>query len=478
MAHETVKKFIKDHKGEEITKQEGNFSSLVWGTSCLLIYSPIIKKYFKGNFGPILLLLGRKKGIGFFNFERYKESTKQALGKYLKNKKNFTEIDDFKKNEEEVNKIYKSSSPQSLKQIKTKDLRRLILNSFELTRELQVITLFSEVLDEQIIKEYFNEIKSKFKTDFKKLLQISQLIDFQSFITTRNECLINLNKENIYKNQWIFSSYLYTPALKNCEKLIKNTLKELGGIKNLERDNKKLQKEISDNKLKGKEFKRTLSGKMKDLFGFVKIAIYIRDFRKETTYKLITILSNSTREMFSRLGYPQEDVIYTIYRDFVTGYYKRKDFREELTKRKKGFIVYFGEKGEKIEYVNFNKAKEELYKAIFKVREDIKEIKGTVANKGIVRGIVKVVLSARDFAKFNNGEVLVTSMTRPEFVPLVKKSIAVVTDEGGITCHAAIVSRELNRPCIIGTKIATKFFRDGNLVEVDANKGILRLIKY
>jgi len=477
MAYKTVKKFIKDHKGEEITKQEGNFSSLVWGTSCLLLYSPIIKKYFKGNFGSILLLLGRKKGIGFFNFDKYKESTKQALEKYIKNKKNFTEISDFKKSEGEVNKIYKSSSPQSLKQIKTEDIERLILNSFELTRELQVITLFSEALDEQIIKEYFNKIESKYKIDFKKFLQISQLIDFQSFITTRNEYLLHLNKESIYENQWIFSSYLYTPALKNCEKLIKNTLKELGGIKNLEKENKKLQKEISDNKLKSKEFKRTLSGKMKDLFDFIRIAIYIRDFRKETTYKLITILSNSIREMFSRLGYSKEDVIYTIYRDFVTGYYKRKDFRKELTKRKKGFIVYFGEKGEKIEYVNFNKAKEELYKAIFKVREDIKEIKGTIANKGIVRGIVRVVLSARDFAKFNNGEVLVTSMTRPEFVPLVKKSVAIVTDEGGITCHAAIVSREFNKPGIIGTKIATKALKDGDLVEVDADKGIIKIIK-
>jgi pyruvate,water dikinase len=68
-------------------------------------------------------------------------------------------------------------------------------------------------------------------------------------------------------------------------------------------------------------------------------------------------------------------------------------------------------------------------------------------------------------------------MTRPEFVPLMKKAIAIVTDEGGITCHAAIVSRELKKPCIIGTKVATQVLKDGDMVEVDANSGIVRILK-
>jgi pyruvate,water dikinase len=72
------------------------------------------------------------------------------------------------------------------------------------------------------------------------------------------------------------------------------------------------------------------------------------------------------------------------------------------------------------------------------------------------------------------GEILIASMTRPEFLPAMQKAAAFVTDEGGITSHAAIVSREMKKPCIIGTKIATKVFKDGDMVEVDANKGIVR----
>lgn len=67
-------------------------------------------------------------------------------------------------------------------------------------------------------------------------------------------------------------------------------------------------------------------------------------------------------------------------------------------------------------------------------------------------------------------------MTSPDFVPLMKKAKAIVTDEGGLSCHAAIVSREMGLPCVIGTKNATKVFKDGDMIEVDANKGFVRKI--
>ena len=68
-------------------------------------------------------------------------------------------------------------------------------------------------------------------------------------------------------------------------------------------------------------------------------------------------------------------------------------------------------------------------------------------------------------------------MTTPDFVPLIRKASAIITNEGGITCHAAIVACELKKPCIVGTKIATKILRDGDLVEVDANNGVVRILE-
>lgn len=76
-----------------------------------------------------------------------------------------------------------------------------------------------------------------------------------------------------------------------------------------------------------------------------------------------------------------------------------------------------------------------------------------------------------------HGGVLVTKLTTPDFLPAMERAAAMVTDLGGITSHAAIVARELHKPCIVGTKNATAVLRDGNTVEVDAEKGIVRILE-
>lgn len=78
---------------------------------------------------------------------------------------------------------------------------------------------------------------------------------------------------------------------------------------------------------------------------------------------------------------------------------------------------------------------------------------------------------------FQEGEILVSPMTIPDFLPAMKKAAAFVTDEGGILCHAAIVARELNKPCVVGTKFATQVLKDGDLITVDATNGIITLLK-
>ena len=105
-----------------------------------------------------------------------------------------------------------------------------------------------------------------------------------------------------------------------------------------------------------------------------------------------------------------------------------------------------------------------------------KEFSGQVAYRGQVRGRVKIVNSRKDMPNFKNGEIIVSVMTEPGYLPIMKKAGAFITDEGGLLCHAAIVARELKKPCIIGTKIATKVLKDGQLVEVDAEKGIIKKI--
>jgi len=101
-------------------------------------------------------------------------------------------------------------------------------------------------------------------------------------------------------------------------------------------------------------------------------------------------------------------------------------------------------------------------------------VKGQIAFKGKVTGKVRILKRKNQISEFKEGEVLLSPMTTPDFVPAMKRAAAIVTDEGGIVCHAAILARELKIPCVIGTKFATKVFKDGDQIEVDAEKGIVR----
>lgn len=107
----------------------------------------------------------------------------------------------------------------------------------------------------------------------------------------------------------------------------------------------------------------------------------------------------------------------------------------------------------------------------------ISELRGQVAFKGKVKGKVKILKNQAQMLEVSEGMVLVSPMTTPDFLPAMKKSIAFVTDEGGIMCHAAIVARELGKPCITGTKFATQIFKDGDMVEVDADNGVVRIMR-
>ena len=109
--------------------------------------------------------------------------------------------------------------------------------------------------------------------------------------------------------------------------------------------------------------------------------------------------------------------------------------------------------------------------------KEVEEVKGTPilegygASPGIASGVIKVISNLDELWKMEQGDILVTKMTNPDFVVAMEKSAAIVTDEGGTTCHAAIVSRELGIPCIVGTKTATQVLKEGMKITVDATHG-------
>ena len=103
--------------------------------------------------------------------------------------------------------------------------------------------------------------------------------------------------------------------------------------------------------------------------------------------------------------------------------------------------------------------------------EEQSELKGSCAFGGSVEGTVKIILKTSEFSKFNDGDILVTHMTTPKFTPILKKASGIITDEGGITCHASIIARELKIPCIIGVKSATKKLKNNMKIRMNADSG-------
>ena len=104
-------------------------------------------------------------------------------------------------------------------------------------------------------------------------------------------------------------------------------------------------------------------------------------------------------------------------------------------------------------------------------------IKGMPASKGVATGVVRVVEATKNISQFNSGDILVTEMTEPSMVVMMNKAGAVVTNVGGLTCHAAIVCREIGIPCVVATQNATTQLKNGMKVKVNGNNGEVVLLK-
>ncbi len=200
-----------------------------------------------------------------------------------------------------------------------------------------------------------------------------------------------------------------------------------------------------------------------------------QDDRKAVTLTYIGLMTKYVTEIARRTNLPYRDLVFTSHEELIEAVDGHVDLNLLQQRRTQPFLrLYQG--GKIVESICGEEAKAFREQSVQLLDEGLTEARGFAASLGKAYGRVKVVMSNEDAKKVEKGDVLVIPMTRPEHVPYMKLASAIVTDDGGITCHAAIVSRELGKPCVIGTKIATQIFKDGDMVEVNANHGIVRKI--
>jgi len=216
---------------------------------------------------------------------------------------------------------------------------------------------------------------------------------------------------------------------------------------------------------------------LQDYVFFLQEYIYLRTYRKnilsKSHYNILPLLEEIGKR--TKIG---NTVLYMGFEELLDLLQDKSLDLKEIKKREEGYAVYA--RNGKLEIITNKKRIMRLLKNISaEVKSSAKKptfVRGRVASRGNVTGRACVVLSIKEIGKVKKRMILVTNMTTPDFTPVLGKISAIVTNEGGVTCHAAIVSREFKIPCIVGTSNATELFKDGDMLEVDAENGICKKI--
>lgn len=205
--------------------------------------------------------------------------------------------------------------------------------------------------------------------------------------------------------------------------------------------------------------------------------VYIKDVRDDFRRQGIFYALSLFKEIARRMKIYPKDMSYLQISEVLAFLDDHQTISYELIpKRKNGFVSYLDVQ-KNLVCLTGKDIKTTL--TVFHMSDNslvMENIKGQVASSGIARGKVCIVKGVKDTKHVETGDILVAVSTHPDYVSAMKKAAAIVTDEGGMTSHAAIVAREFGIPCIVGTGNATKVLPNGQMVEVNAKKGCVRIV--
>lgn len=402
---------------------------------------------------------------------------------------------------EEIVSFCKKIKNQDVTKLSNQELSDMYMDLVEEFKQFMPFMISVHSIDEILTKK-FNEALSDFikekglsQSDFfeyqtiltfpyrkilvleeqESLLKIAVKIKTEKLQTTDPTIDILLD-EHVEKYSWI-NAYLFE-NLPHTKEYFVDKLKSLLET-NVEEEY--ILKTKAEEKIKQEQEK--LMGEIlshPELFALskeIQVFGFLRSYRVDVIFYSFVLVMNLLNEISKRITISVIDIKYLDSTE-VSSILNTKtelDYLTLIEKRKSGFVS-IAINGERCELLGEDAQK---VSSIIKIHEEVNNgaIKGTIAYPGKLTAHCKVLFSLEDMKKIEEGDVMVIAMTDPNYIPAMVKAAAFVTDQGGILCHAAIVSREMKKPCIIGTKNATKVLKDGNMVEVDAEKGIVRIIK-
>ncbi len=263
-------------------------------------------------------------------------------------------------------------------------------------------------------------------------------------------------------------------------------LERLDNLKNDDIEGK-IQNTISVRKNNDIEYEKVLkqykfNEKEKKLIKAIRDFIFLRTYTTEFSDHLFFVGRHTIfKEISNRTNIKDEDLIMLDDKEILdilnNQGIMRKEIVDTLSDRKKGFAMIWIDGNVKTVFGDESLELQDEIARVYKTSSDEnnvdanKVISGNIANRGKVKGIARILTSYQDIYKVDKGDIIVATMTTPDYVSAMEKASGFITDEGGITCHAAILSREFNVPCIVGTINGTKEIKDGQMIELDAYTG-------
>ncbi len=281
-------------------------------------------------------------------------------------------------------------------------------------------------------------------------------------------------EKHVEKYQWVPFDYgMYIWDKKYFKKILQGMLKN-ADLENRIVASKKYLKYLSLEQLRlEKELK--IDKQYKKYFMAMRQTGYLLDYKKEIFTQIHFYAEKVLAETGKRLGVKRDLVQYYLPGEIKTALKEGKVVGKKIleARQKHCYVRWFDNSIEAV----IDKPDSLLAKFLLKEDPTSAKFEGIIASAGKCIGKVKILHSALEVDKVKLGDILVAPMTSPDYVPAMRLAGAIITDEGGVMCHAAIVSRELGIPCVVGTKNATKFLHDGDEVEVDANHNSVRIIR-
>lgn len=429
-----------------------------------------------------VLIVGKREIQKWFYYAKNDKKFNKCFNLYIKNSKLLEGL------EQKLNNLLTKVKEKEIDfdNLSIKKLNNLVLFYSDFSDRIMRVAAILRHIDRGIIiylnkkyKERADEFVRNFSISEKLSFALKEEIDFLNLILMVKKenlkidsIIVNREIDELIKKYWFVGLGYYQEKPRD-KKYYQQKIAEFSD--DPEEELKSILKNVEDDKNIRNRTIELLDKKERIIAHLAAESAYLKDLYKATINQVIYYFEPVLKEVAVRI---KKDMpfVKTMTPEELSFALINNEINEDIIRERfENYIIL--SKGSKCFVASGKEA--EIFEKKYFVESDknTKQFKGRAASRGCSKGTARVVLGQKDFYKMSKGEILVVINTTPDFVSIMRKASAIVAEEGGLTSHTSVVSREFNIPCIVGVQNITNLIMDGDEVEVDANKGIVKILK-